>query len=89
MYCVAMDDESRGMIQALTYDLRKAGVSAECDTAGRGFKSQMKAAGACRFACIVGADERANNAVTVKNLADGTQVNISVDETVKYIMERV
>ena len=89
VYCVAMDDESRGMIQALTYDLRKAGVSAECDTAGRGFKSQMKAAGACRFACIVGADERANNAVTVKNLADGTQVNISVDETVKYIMERV
>ena len=89
VYCVAMDDESRGMIQALTYDLRKAGVSAECDTAGRGFKSQMKAAGACRFACIVGADERANNAVTVKNLADGTQVNIPVDETVKYIMERV
>ncbi|MBR4195572.1 MAG: histidine--tRNA ligase [Synergistaceae bacterium] len=88
VYCIAMDDESRGMIQALTYDLRKAGVSAECDTAGRGFKSQMKAAGACRFACIVGADERANNAVTVKNLADGTQVNISVDETVKYIMER-
>lgn len=88
VYCVAMDDESRGMIQALTYDLRKAGVSAECDTAGRGFKSQMKSAGACRFACIVGADERANNAVTVKNLADGTQVNIPVDETVKYIMER-
>ena len=73
------------MIQSLTYELRKAGISAECDTAGKSFKSQMKIAGACKFACIVGADERMNNTVAVKNLSDGTQVSVPVNEAVKYL----
>ena len=89
VYAAALDDESRGVIQALTHDLRKAGISAECDTAGRGFKSQMKSAGACRFACIVGADERESNTVAVKNLSDGSQVSVPISEAVNYIKERV
>ena len=89
VYCVALDDESRGVVQALTYDLRKSGISAECDTAGKGFKSQMKSAGACKFACIVGADERANNTVAVKNLSDGLQVSVSIPEVASYIKERI
>lgn len=89
VYCVALDDESRGMIQSLTYELRKAGVSSECDTAGKSFKSQMKIAGACKFACIVGNDERMNNTVAVKNLADGTQISIPISEAVSYIRERI
>ena len=89
VYCAALDDESRGIIQALTYELRKAGISAECDTAGKSFKSQMKSAGACKFACIVGADERMNNAVAVKNLSDGTQVSIPISEATSYISKRI
>ena len=89
VYCAALDDESRGMIQALTYELRKAGISAECDTAGKSFKSQMKIAGACKFACIVGADERMNNTVAVKNLSDGTQISIPINEAVNYFREKI
>ncbi|MBQ6971246.1 MAG: histidine--tRNA ligase [Synergistaceae bacterium] len=85
VYCVAMDDESRGTVQALTHSLRMAGISAECDTAGRGFKAQMRAAGSCRFACIVGADERAGGTVAVKNLADGSQVSVKACDVAGYI----
>ena len=85
VYCVAMDDESRGAVQALTHNLRMSGISDECDTAGRGFKAQMRAAGNCRFACIIGADERVNGTVSVKNLADGSQVSVKAGEAVSYL----
>ena len=85
VYCVALDNDSRGTVQVLTHKLRMSGISAECDTSGRGFKAQMKSAGACKFACIIGADERANETVAVKNLSDGSQVNIPMSETVKYL----
>ena len=88
VYVVAQDDESKGTVQALTYRLRAEGVSAECDTVGRSFKSQMKNAGSCTFACIIGANERANDTVAVKNLADGSQVNIAMSEAVSYIKDR-
>ncbi len=88
VYCVALDDDSRGTVQVLTHNLRMSGISAECDTSGRGFKAQMKAAGACKFAFIVGADERANETVAVKNLSDGSQVSIPMSEAVKYVNYR-
>ena len=89
VYCAALDDESRPEIQALTYELRKAGISAECDTAGRSFKAQMKAAGVCEFACIIGESERQNSTVAVKNMQDGSQMNIALNGTVKYLLERL
>ena len=85
VYCVALDNDSRGTVQVLTHKLRMSGISAECDTSGRGFKAQMKSAGACKFACIIGADERANETVAVKDLSDGSQVNIPMSEAVKYL----
>ena len=89
VYVAALDEGSRGAVQVLTYELRKAGVSAECDTAGRSFKAQMKVAGGCRFACIIGPEERERECVAVKDMREGTQESISVSEAVKYIRERL
>ena len=89
VYVAALGDEARGAVQVLTHELRKAGIPAECDTAGRSFKAQMKSAGACRFACIIGADELAGGNVAVKNLNDGSQENIPMNEAVNYLKERV
>lgn len=86
VYCVALDDDSRGAVQVLTNELRMSGISAECDTSGRSFKAQMKSAGACKFACIIGADERADDSVSIKNLADGSQVRIPRSEAVRHIL---
>ena len=86
VYCVALDDDSRGAVQVLTNELRMSGISAECDTSGRSFKAQMKSAGACKFAFIIGADERADDSVSIKNLADGSQVRIPRSEAVRHIL---
>lgn len=89
VYVIAQDDESRGNVQALTYKFRKAGISAECDTSGRSFKAQMKNAGTCKFACIIGQEERENKCVAVKDMREGTQITVSVNEAVNYIRERL
>ena len=49
----------------------------------------MKAAGTCRFACIIGPEERERNSVAVKDMKDGTQENISLSEAAKYIREKL
>ena len=89
VYVAALGDDVRGAVQALTYELRKAGISAECDTSGRSFKAQMKSAGTCRFACIIGADEAANDTVSVKDREDGSQVSIPAGEAVSYLKGRI
>ena len=87
IYVAALDDASRGIVQKLTYELRKNNISVECDISGKSFKAQMKAAGNCEFACIIGADEIANDSVSLKNLSEGTQISIpmNVEEILKHI----
>lgn len=87
-YVVALDADARGAAQVLTHELRKNKIASACDTAGKSFKAQMKTAGACKFACILGADEIANNTVSIKDMRDGSQVNISINEAVNYISGR-
>ena len=89
VYCAALDEDSRAEVQALTYELRKAGISAECDTSGRSFKAQMKNAGTSEFACIIGESERESNSVSIKDMKEGTQTTIPMSEAVKYLRERL
>jgi histidyl-tRNA synthetase len=68
--------------------LRERGITVTLDLSGASFKSQMKKADAsgARFAVIVGDDEAAANAVSVKPLReDAQQVRVSVDEAVRLI----
>ena len=85
VYVAALDDNSRGAAQILTHELRKNKISCACDISGKSFKAQMKAAGACKFACIIGSEEIANGTVAVKNLSDGSQNNISINEAANYL----
>ena len=89
VYCAALDDDSRGNVQALTYELRKSGISAECDVAGRSFKVQIRNAGACRFACIIGQSEREGGTVAVKDMQSGEQVSVPIAEAVSYVKDRL
>lgn len=89
VYVAALGDDSRGAVQVLTYELRKNNIAAECDTSGKSFKSQMKIAGACKFACIIGADELADNNVSVKNMNDGSQITIAITDAAEYLKSRL
>jgi len=63
---------------------RAAGVSCDRDFVGRSMKAQMREANrqAARFALIVGDDELAAGAVSLKNMAEGTQETVSVEEAI-------
>lgn len=89
VYIASLGDDSRGAVQVLTYELRKNNIAAECDTSGKSFKSQMKIAGACKFACIIGADELANHSVSVKNMNDGSQITIALSDVTEYLKARL
>ncbi|MBQ7569954.1 MAG: histidine--tRNA ligase [Synergistaceae bacterium] len=87
VYVAALDASSRGEAQVLTHKLRSAGIAAQCDNENRSFKSQLKAASLSnvKFACILGPDEIKNNIVTLKNMAEGSQISLNNDELVEYI----
>lgn len=89
VYCAALDEESRAAVQVLTHTLRKAEISAECDISGRSFKAQMKTAGMCEFACIIGPEEREKESAAVKNMKDGSQIHVALNDIPKYLLERL
>ena len=66
---------------ALTYKLRKAGINAECDTAGRSLKAQMKNADrlGARYSVVLGEDEISAGSATFKNMADKTTAQLKLD----------
>lgn len=85
VYVAALDDSARGEAQILTHKLRSENISAECDTEGRSFKSQLKSASSANFACIIGPDEIKNSVVSLKNMADGSQISIKNNELAGYL----
>jgi histidyl-tRNA synthetase len=95
VYVVARDDadacsEVRGAAQALTHRLRMEGIAAGQDAGDssherRGFKAQMKSAGAAAWACIIGPEELAKKSVTVRNMRSGEQTSVSLEDAARYL----
>lgn len=74
---------------SLLTKLRRENISAEMDFAKRSLKAQMKQAAksGAKFALIIGDEEIAGAAVTVKNLATAAQEKIPIDEVAAKILE--
>ena len=66
--------------QAVTFDLRKSGITAECDTVGRSVKAQMKYANkiGAKYSVIIGDDEVDNDMVSLKNMETGETEEIKL-----------
>ena len=86
-FLVAVGDEAETVAFELLTKLRRAELTASMDFAKRSIKAQMKQAGKsnAKFALIIGEDEVKNNTVTVKNLGNSEQQNISIDKVIGFI----
>jgi len=75
VYVAAVDDSVRGEVFGLTQALRETGVAAEMDHQGRSLKAQFKQADRldARFVVVVGPDELANGAVTLRDMTTKEQ----------------
>ncbi len=70
--------------------LRQAGVSVLLDPEGRSFKSRMKQADklGARFVAILGDDEMARGAWTVRDMARSSQQDVPEDEVLDHLKEK-
>jgi len=84
VYVVALSAEARPKAFALAHTVRGLGVAVELDFMERSVKGQMKQAGrsGARFAFIIGDEELAEQAVTVRDLIDGNETKMRESEAV-------
>ena len=77
-FVVALGEAAQDAAAALVAELRAAGVPAESSFGDRPMKAQMKMAdrAGADFVAIIGAQELADGAVTLRRLADGDQQTV-------------
>lgn len=90
-FIVALGMEAKDRSVALIHELRTAGISADRDYQDRKMKAQLKASDRqkARFTAILGEDELAENRITVKDMAEGSQDNVLLSELADYLKTKM
>ncbi|MCM3786815.1 histidine--tRNA ligase [Domibacillus indicus] len=90
-FVVALGDAAKDRSVSLVHELRTAGLSVDRDYQDRKMKAQLKASDRqhARFTAILGEDELAENRITVKDMAAGSQDQVSLDELAGYIKTKM
>ena len=86
-YVVALGEAAQSEGFKLLNNLRRAGLSAAMDFAGRSMKAQMKQANklGARYALILGDDEIAEGAVMLRSMSDSQQEKVALAEVIGKI----
>ncbi|MBO6179247.1 MAG: histidine--tRNA ligase [Selenomonadaceae bacterium] len=87
VFVVKIGDEANVPAFKLLENLRKAGIYAATDYAGRSMKAQMKQANKCdaKYVLILGEDEVKNQTVQLKNMENSEQETVALDDIVDKI----
>jgi histidyl-tRNA synthetase len=90
IYLVGMSENAGAKISQICYQLRLNGIGCERDLMNRSFKSQMKYAGkkGIPFLAVIGDDELSSGEVKVKNMADGSETPVKLDELTAYLADK-
>jgi histidyl-tRNA synthetase len=91
VFFVTLTPEARIPAMKLAGALREEGVSSDLDYGGRGMRAQFKHADrtGASFAAILGEDELARGACTVRNMATGEELVVSVASGAKALIQAV
>ena len=87
IYLVAADDEGRRWVIEKAFELRRAEISCDFDLLGRSLKAQMRDADRqqAELVLIAGGNELQQKLVNLKNMKNGEQKTISVDDILPNI----
>ena len=86
VYAVAAEPCVRIDTMDLVRKLRMNGISADMDYMDRSMKSQMKSAGnMAQYACIIGSEELAKGIITVKNMSESTQEELTIEQLISKL----
>ena len=83
----ALGDGAHADVLTLITALRRAGVHADMAFGSRGLKGAMKAAdrSGARYAVLIGAEERRNATVRIKDLKDGDQQDVAATAAADWL----
>ncbi len=83
---LVMDPEHTADYQAMTRDLRTAGIRSEMYVGTSGMKAQMKYADKRHAPCVIiqGDDERAAGEVTIKDLVEGSLLSTKIEDNKEW-----
>ena len=87
VYVVAVGDDAVPAGLRLATTLRRAGIGADLDLAGRSMKGQMKQASSsgARWAAIIGERELAGGTVTLKDLSSSEQQEVELAQVIEVV----
>ncbi len=91
VYLIALGEQAEQKMSELLHRFRVNGIAAEKDYQNRKIKAQMKAAdrSGAKFAAILGDDELANGQITLKNLSNGEQALIALDQLIATVQKDI
>ena len=91
VFFVTLGQEARIPAMRLAGALREEGISADLDYGGRGMRAQFKQADrvGASYAVILGEDELAQGAVTVRDMASGEEQKVPVADGPKGLLRAV
>lgn len=80
LYFVIIDDNAYFNAFNIANEIRRQGYIVDVDLCKRSFKSQLKYADKlkAKYVCIIGENELKNNKGIIKNMEDGTQVEVEL-----------
>jgi histidyl-tRNA synthetase len=91
IFIALLDEKYNDVAIKLLYDLRRKGFSADTDYLGRSLKGQMKYADKimAKYVILIGEEEIKSNFLTVKNLSQGQQQKIGLDDIQNYLLNQI
>lgn len=90
VYIGSMGEAGLLKAQALTYQLRKAGIKADCDTVERSVKAQMKYANkiGAKYSLILGDSELESGSVELKEMETGEKSEVALADLAAILREK-
>ena len=91
VFLIALGDAAAAAAFPLLHDLRRGGVRALMDYAGRSMKAQMKQANksGARYAVILGADELQSGTAVLRDMERSAQEHITLADMVQRLISEV
>lgn len=88
IYIAGMDAASRAKSFALAAELRRRGISAECDLMERSVKAQLKYADklGAQYVAVIGESELEEGSVNIKKMSDGSSFKVAFDQIYNFLI---
>jgi len=83
VFVLYVNDEMQKHAASLASKLRQKGIPVEIDLSGRSLKKQMESASESKFAVIVAPKEFSSQSLILRNMEDGKEKQITVDDLLK------